>query len=69
MTTPAKTENQPASTALPHSRRQSLRSGGCNRQASSLRPVSSSFPAFFQSPGNDPKGFLGFSGRVSVARS
>jgi len=44
-------------------RRFKSRCGGCTRHTSTLRPISSSFPAHFQNPGADPKGFAGFGGR------
>src|SRR5882672_3299697 len=44
----------------------SNRCGNCSRTPSVLRPVSSSFPAFFQSSATDPKGFLGFAERRSL---
>jgi len=50
-------------------RRASQRSGGCTRKRSALRPVSSKFPAFFQNPDSDPKGFLGFAERQTFSRS
>jgi len=48
------------------SRRFKHRSGGCTRPVSTVRPVSSSFPAFFQSPDSDPKGFVLFGGRENL---
>jgi hypothetical protein len=63
--TPTKLEVQ---TANPP-RHATPRSGGCPRKRSALRPVSSSFSAFFQSPDRDPKGFLGFAERRNFSRS
>jgi hypothetical protein len=45
------------------------RSGNCNRKPSTVRPVSASFPALFQSFDAEPKGFSGFSERTGFSRS
>lgn len=55
--------SKPAAQNDTFSRRFKHRSGGCTRPVSVVRPVSSSFPAFFQSPDSDPKGFVAFGGR------
>ena len=50
-------------------RRLKHRCGGCAKPVSAVRPVSSSFPAHFQSPDADPKGFIVFGGRTNFSRS
>lgn len=50
-------------------RRLKHRCGGCTKAVSAVRPVSSSFPAHFQSPDADPKGFMIFGGRTNFSRS
>lgn len=49
--------------------RTATRSGNCNRKPSTVRPVSASFPALFQSFDAEPKGFSGFGERAGFSRS
>jgi hypothetical protein len=44
-------------------RRARARAGNCSRKPSTVRPVSSSFPAFMLNPSSDPLGFPGFASR------
>jgi hypothetical protein len=44
-------------------RHRAARCGGCSKKSSPLRPVSAGFPAHFQNPYDDPKGFHGFTER------
>jgi hypothetical protein len=55
--------------ARSRSRRGQNRSGGCSRKPSALRPVSAGFPAFFQNPYDNPKGFSGFGERGDFSAS
>lgn len=52
-----------AAKAARRSQRRKSRSGNCPRSVSTVRPVSSSFPAFMLSPNSDPLGFPGFASR------